>query len=196
MLPVKLFEGTMELSIERVLNKGNSLELSAMATYASKEGLAKYYLSNQSLMYYSAEAADYIPYDSENISGFGGSFSWRNYLLSRPNPYYSAPGGPYVASMVMYRRVTLSGFDWVYNEEEDMTEMVEVIQHLNVFSGGFMAGWQLVLWKVVTADVYIGGMIRLSNYDGTSGFTKYKKMQNIDFSGVMPSVGVKIGIVK
>lgn len=196
MLPVKLFEGTMELSVERVLNKGNSLEISAMATYASKEGIAKYYMSNQKLEYYNTAMAEFIPYNSENITGFGGSFAWRNYLLARTNPHYNAPGGPYVAPIVMYRRLTLSGFDSVYDEVEDTTEMVEVTQHLNVFSGGFLTGWQFVLWKVVTADLYVGGVIRLSKYDGTTGFTKYKGLQNIDFSGVMPTVGVKIGIVK
>jgi hypothetical protein len=196
MLPVKLFEGTMELSVERVLNKGNSIELSAMATYASKNGIASYYMSNQKLEYFSAASSVYIPYSSESITGLGGSFAWRNYLLARTNPSYTSPGGPYVAPMVMYRRLTLSGFDRVYDEVEDAFEMVEVTQHLNVFSGGFLAGWQFVLWKVVTADVYLGGVVRLSKYDGTTGFTKYKRLQNIDFSGVMPTVGVKIGIVK
>ena len=196
LLPVKLFEGTMEISVERVLNSGNSLELSAMATYAANAGLAKYYLSNQRLEYFNAAMAQYIPYNSENITGFGGSFAWRNYLLARTIPHYSAPGGPYVAPVGMFRRLTLSGFDRVYNEEEDIMDVVEVTQHLNVFSGGVMAGWQFVLWKVVTADVYIGGVIRLSKYDGTSEFTKYKRLQNIDFSGVMPTAGIKIGIVK
>jgi len=52
------------------------------------------------------------------------------------------------------------------------------------------------LFKAITADVYIGGVIRLSKYDGQVRFTKYKQLQNIDFSGVMPNIGVKIGIVK
>ena len=194
--PVKLFEGTLQLSIERVLNKGNSIEFSAMATYATKEGLAHYYLSNQSLYYYNETLADYTSYESENISGFGGSFAWRNYLLPRTKSNYSAPRGPYVAPMLSYRRLILSGFDQVFNEEEDMTEVVEVVQYLNVFSGGFLAGWQFVLWKAIAADVYVGGVIRLSKYDGDTRFTKYKQLQNIDFSGVMPSFGVKIGVVK
>jgi hypothetical protein len=194
--PVKLFEGTLQLSIERILNKSNSIELSAMATYATKEGIANYYLSNQSLSYYNDALADYTSYESDNISGFGGSFAWRNYLLPRTNPNYSAPRGPYVAPIVMYRRLILSGFDEVFNEEEGKTEVVEVVQYLNVFSGGFLAGWQFVLWKAITADVYVGGVIRLSKYDGDARFTKYKQLQNIDFSGVMPSFGVKIGVVK
>ena len=196
MLPVRLFEGTMELAVERVLNKGNALELSAMATYASKQGFARYYLANQKLEYYNADIADYTSYNSENITGFGGSVAWKNYLLARTAVSYSAPGGPYVAPVGMFRRLTLSGFDNVYNEEEDIYETVEVIQHLNVFSGGFLAGWQFVFWDVVTADVYLGGMIRLSKYDGEEGFTKYKALQNVDFSGVLPTVGIKLGIIK
>ncbi|MDF1571476.1 MAG: hypothetical protein P1P82_07670 [Bacteroidales bacterium] len=196
MLPVRLFEGTMELAVERVLNKGNALELSAMATYASKKGFARYYLANQKLEYYNADRADYLPYSSENITGFGGSVAWKNYLLARTDVSYSAPGGPYVAPMGMFRRLTLSGFDHIYNEEEEIYETVEVIQYLNVFSGGFLAGWQFVFWDVVTADVYLGGMIRLSKYDGEEGFTKYKALQNVDFSGVLPTIGIKLGIVK
>ncbi|MFC2112448.1 hypothetical protein ACFLTA_04195 [Bacteroidota bacterium] len=194
--PIRLFEGTLQLSIERALNRGNSIELSAMATYATKEGMANYYLSNQRLTYYNADLAEYTSYDSENISGFGGSLAWRNYLLPRTRPNYPVLKGPYVAPNIMYRRLNLSGFDQEYNEEEDRIEMIEVVQNLNVYSGGFIAGWQFVLWKAITADVYVGGMIRLSKYDGDSGFTKYKQLKNIDFSGVMPNFGVKIGVVK
>ena len=75
-------------------------------------------------------------------------------------------------------------------------ESVEVTQNLHVFSGGFLAGWQFAIRNVITADVYMGGMIRLSKYDGETEFTKYKGLQNIDYSGVMPTIGVKIGIVK
>jgi hypothetical protein len=194
--PVHLFEGNLLLSVERVLNKGNSIELSAMATYATKGGLANYYLKNQRLEYYDAAIADYVPYESENISGYGGELAWRNYIFTRTRQGYSAPNGLYVAPFAMYRRVFISGFDQVYNEEEQQYEMVEVRQKLNIFSGGFYAGWQFVLWDAITADVYVGGIIRLSKYDGEDKFTKYKQLQNIDYSGVMPGVGVKLGIVK
>jgi hypothetical protein len=194
--PVRLFEGTLQLSIERVLNRGNSIELSAMATYASKEGIANYYLSNQSLQYFSAVENDYVYYESENISGLGGSLAWRNYLLPRSKAEYAAPKGLYVAPNVMYRRLALSGFDQVYNEEEEQMELIEVTENLNVFSGGFNVGWQFVFWKAITADVYVGGMLRLSKYEGDDKFTKYSQLKNIDFSGVMPNFGVKIGIVK
>ncbi len=196
MYPVRLFEGTLQLSIEKVLNRGNSIELSAMATYASKNGIANYYLSNQSLEYFNAAKDDYISYESENISGLGGSLAWRNYLLPRSKAEYAAPRGLYVAPIVMYRRLALSGFDHEYNVEEEQTELIEVTQNLNVFSGGFYTGWQFVLWKAITADVYVGGVLRLSKYDDDNKFTKYSQLRNIDFSGVMPTFGVKIGIVK
>ena len=194
--PVRLFEGSLQLSVERVLNQGNSIELSAMGTYATKDGIADYYLSNQSLAYFNKDMNDYIAYESEHISGFGASFAWRNYLLPRRKPEYAAPKGLYVAPIVMYRRLTLAGFDQVYNEVEEELEIIEVTQKLNVLSAGFYTGWQFVLWKAITADVYVGGILRLSKYDGESGFTKYSQLRNIDFSGVMPTFGVKIGIVK
>lgn len=194
--PIRIFEGTMQLSVERVLNRGNAIELSAMATYATREGIANYYLSNQKLEYYNAAMDSYVPYESENISGFGTSLAWRNYLLPRTKPHYSAPRGAYAAPMVMYRRLSLSGFDYVFNEETEITDRVEVEQYLNVFTGGIMAGWQFVLWNAITADLYVGGIVRLSKYDGDAHFTKYKQIRNIDFSGVMPTFGLKIGINK
>jgi hypothetical protein len=194
--PIRIFEGTMQLSLEWVLNRGNAIELSAMATYAAKEGVANYYVSNQRLDYYNAALDSYVPYESENISGFGTSLAWRNYLLPRTKSRYSAPRGAYAAPTIMYRRLRLTGFDYVFDEETGNTEQVEVEQNLNIFTGGVMAGWQFILWNAVSADVYVGGVIRLSKYDGDSNFTKYKQVRNIDFSGVMPTFGLKIGIVK
>lgn len=194
--PIRLFEGTLQLSLERVLKKGNAIELSLMATYANKEGIANYYVSNQKLDYYNAVLDSYVPYESESISGYGASLAWRNYLLPRTNPKYEAPRGVYAAPTVMYRRLTLFGFDYSIDEETGNTELVEVKQYLNVFSGGILAGWQFVLWNALTADLYLGGMVRLSKYDGDENFTRYKQVRNIDFSGVMPTFGLKIGIVK
>jgi len=194
--PIRIFEGTMQLSLEWVLNRGNAIEISAMTTYAAKEGVANYYVSNQRLEYYNADLDSYVPYDSENISGFGTSLAWRNYLLPRTKSQYAAPRGAYAAPTIMYRRLRLSGFDYVYDEDTGTNEQVEVEQYLNIFTGGVMAGWQFVLWNAVSADVYVGGVIRLSKYDGDSNFTKYKQVRNIDFSGVMPTFGLKIGIVK
>ena len=196
MHPVRLFEGSLQLSIERVINPGNSIEISGMATYANKEGLANFYLTNQKLEYYNSAISEYDSYDSENFSGYGGSLQWKNYLFPRTNPSYRAPGGLYATPGCMYRRVFISGFDRVYNEEEELWEEIEITQRLHIFSGGFYVGWQFILWKTITADVCAGGIIRLSKYDGEENFTRYKKLSNIDFSGVMPGFGVKLGILK
>jgi hypothetical protein len=194
--PVRIFEGTIQLSMERVLNQGNAIEVSAMATYAAREGVANYYLANQSLDYYNAALDAYVPYESENISGFGAMVGWRNYLLPRTKPRFSAPRGAYAAPSLMYRRLILSGFDYETDEETGETERVEVQQYLNVFTMGVMAGWQFILWNSLSADLFVGGIVRLAKYDGDANFTKYKQVRNIDFSGVMPTFGVKIGIVK
>ena len=194
--PIRIFEGTIQLSVERVLNKGNAIEVSGMATYAAREGVANYYLANQSLDYFNAALDAYVPYESENISGFGASVGWRNYLLPRTKPRFSAPRGAYAAPTLMYRRLILSGFDYVTDEVTGETERIEVQQNLNVFTMGVLAGWQFILWNSLSADLYVGGIVRLAKYDGDAAFTKYKQVKNIDFSGVMPTFGVKIGIVK
>ncbi len=36
----------------------------------------------------------------------------------------------------------------------------------------------------------------LAKYDNEEGFTKYKSLANIDFSEVMPTAGISIGILK
>ncbi len=194
--PIRIFEGTIQLSVERVLNNGNSIEVSAMATYAAREGVANYYLAKQSLDYFNAYLDARVPYESENISGFGATVGWRNYLLPRTKPRYSAPRGAYAAPTLMYRRLILSGFDFVTDEETGETERIEVQQYLNVFTAGILAGWQFILWNSLSADLYVGGIVRLAKYDGDAHFTKYKQVRNVDFSGVMPTFGVKIGIVK
>jgi len=38
--------------------------------------------------------------------------------------------------------------------------------------------------------------LRLSKYFRESHFTKYKKWNNIDYSGVLPTAGISIGILK
>jgi hypothetical protein len=102
----------------------------------------------------------------------------------------------YAASYAMYRRVWISGLDMQYFPEEEEWRDVEIMQKLNILAGGVIIGWQFPIAKVLSLDFFAGGVIRLSHYDNESGFTKYKKWDNIDYSGVLPRAGVKIGILK
>ncbi len=48
----------------------------------------------------------------------------------------------------------------------------------------------------VSLNFMLPGIRTLLTLNSDATFTKYKQLQNIDFSGVMPNFGVKIGIVK
>lgn len=194
--PVRVFEGSFELFIERTVNNKNSIELSAMATYATDNGISNVYLKNQEMSYYNSAIRDYDPYNSETLSGFGFTLKWKNYLLPEIKSDFAAPSGLYAAPMGLYRRVFSLGMDNVFNEEEGVWEDVEIKQRLNIFSGGAIIGWQLPISRVVSIDVYVGGAMRLSKYDKEDHFTRYKNWKNIDFSGVLPTAGIKIGVLK
>jgi len=194
--PVRVVEGTLEVFVERVINKRNTIEISGMATYASEQGLSGTYLKNQELSYYNDAISSYDSYRGDNISGFGLTLSWKNYLMPAINPRYAALKGLYAAPYTMFRKVWIAGIDQVYSEEEDLWKTVEITQKLNILAGGVILGWQFPIAHVISVDVFLGGVIRLCHYDGESGATKYKRIDNIDYSGVLPRAGIKIGILK
>ncbi len=194
--PVRVFEGTLEISCERKLNDRNSIEITGMATYANSQGESKLYLKNQSLEYYNPGLKSYDPYESENFSGFGTMLQWKNYLLPAVNPKYTVFKGLYAAPMAMYRRVWITGMDLQYFPLEDIWKDVEIVQKLNILAAGVVIGWQFPVAEVLILDIFIGGVIRLCHYDTQSGLTKYEKWQNIDYSGVLPRAGIKFGILK
>lgn len=197
--PVRLLEGTFYLSYERVLNPRFSLNVGAMATYSTKQGLSNYYFSNQSFAYLDASTNQYHFYEGEVMSGGGINIQFRNYLLANHTNRQKAPLGIYAAPQVMYRKMTITG-NYREMEETDpgVFEMVDkkVIQHLNIFAGGAILGMKIPLFKVLTVDLFAGGNIKLSKYKNEDGFTKYKDWFNIDFSGVSPVAGIAIGILK
>lgn len=197
--PVRLLEGTFYLSYERVLNPRFSLNVGAMATYSTKQGLSNYYFSNQSFAYLDALTNQYHFYEGEVMSGGGINIQFRNYLLANHTNKQKAPLGLYAAPQVMYRKMTITG-NYREMEETDpgVFEMVDkkVIQHLNILAGGAILGMKIPLFKVLTVDLFAGGNIKLSKYKNEDGFTKYKDWFNIDFSGVSPVAGIAIGILK
>ncbi len=192
--PVRIFEGTFQISYEKSINPRNSIDVSGLATYATDEGISRRYMLNQSLSYYNPSTDTYDPYNSKNIYGFGTIIQWKNYLLASVNPRHRAPIGMYAATSLMYRRLWINGLETVFVEYEFINR--DIIQKLNVFAGGVIIGSQISFIKTLSLDFYFGGVIRLSIYDNETSFTKYKKWDNIDFSGVLPAAGIKIGILK
>ncbi|MFC2137706.1 hypothetical protein ACFLTE_05980 [Bacteroidota bacterium] len=198
--PVRIGEGSMSISYERILNDKFSFDITGIATYATNEGVSEFYMKNQKMEYFSDVSNTYIPYNPENISGYGLILEFRNYLLADVYPKYTAPKGLYVGPQLMFRRVWISGNESVPIEVNDQNfpdwEIKEITNILNIYAGGVIIGTKFSLIKVLAVDFHIGGIIRLSQYNGDNKFTKYKKVSNIDYSGVMPTMGFKLGILK
>jgi hypothetical protein len=192
--PVRLAEGTFHISWERAITPKIGLSLSALATYATEEGLSGYYMSNQSLEYYNMALDSYMPYHDKNISGYGMVLEMKNYLLTDHYRRQRAPVGLYASPSLMFRRLWLTGISEYQMEDEWVTD--EITQLLNIYALGANLGWKFRLIKVLHIDVYAGGLIRLAKYDHQEGFTKYKRLGNIDFSGVSPTMGIHIGILR
>lgn len=192
--PVRLFEGTFHLSYERSLTPRLGIGVSGLATYATEEGISGFYMSNQSLDYYNDALKSSMPYFNKNISGYGIELTLKNYLLTDLYKRQQSPVGFYAAPSFLFRRLWLSGMS-EYILEDDWIEE-EVTRLLNIIAIGANIGWKFTIARVLYIDVYAGGLVRLAKYDDQDGFTKYKSLSNIDFSGVMPTAGLSIGILK
>ncbi len=194
--PVRLFEGTFHLSYERLLTDKFSVSVSALATYATQEGLTNYFFTNQKFSYYDFSSSSYRDYSGESIAGGGIILEAKNYLLADFPMHRKAPLGLYAAPQVLFRKIYITGEEQVWEVEEEKWVTEEVKQRLNVLSSGVTLGYKIPVAKVLVLDFFVGGHIRLSKYDNKAGLTKYRNWYNIDFSGVFPTAGIAIGILK
>ncbi|MBE0642208.1 MAG: hypothetical protein IH599_09235 [Bacteroidales bacterium] len=198
--PYRLFEGSILVGYERAVNPGLSLELAFLGTYLTKGGgLGGGYFRSQDLAAYNEMTSSYESIDGDMITGWGLQLKAKKYLLNRINPTRKAPLGLYAAPQLLYRNLAISGwfYDWVYdNGYSNYVPMQEVTRHLHVFAGGLILGGKFTLMKVFSVDAYIGGMMRLSRYTNEHEFTKYKEWNNIDYSGVLPTAGISLGILQ
>ena len=192
--PVRLFEGTLCLSYERLITDKFSLGISGLATYATEDGLTNYFFENQKLAYYDALSDSYIDYKGESIAGGGVILQCRDYLLADYQDRKRPPTGLYAAPQLLYRRILITGEEMEYVEDKWVEKVIK--RRLNIGSAGVIIGVRVPFIKVLFADFFLGGHIRFSKYDKEAGLTKYKDWYNIDFSGVFPTAGIGIGILK
>ncbi len=192
--PVRLMEGTFHITYERALNPRLGVGISGLATYATEEGISRYYMNKQSLDYFNEALQSSLPYNNKNISGYGLEVTLKNYLLTDLYKRQRSPVGLYAAPDLLFRRLWLSGMSTYILEDEWIEE--EVTRLLNIFALGGNLGLKFTLVRVLYVDIYAGGLIRLAKYDDEERFTRYKSFGNIDFSGVMPTAGISIGILK
>ena len=191
---LRLMESTMDISFEKVINRQSSINISAMLTYSTRNGFSGNYLMKQDLEYFDSETNNYSHITGDMLSGFGINTQWRKYLLSDIYSNFDAPIGLYAGTEIMFRKIWITGKYVEYINNTSVEN--EVTQKLDILSTGLILGYKLTLFKVLAVDVHIGGGMRMSHYENEKGLTKYKRWRNIDYSGVMPSIGINIGIMQ
>jgi hypothetical protein len=170
----RFFAGTFWTGVEFPLQNKKSIYVSGIATYGSN-------------------------FDSEKeLIGYGGEFQYRSYL-GKGNFTTNYP--IYMAAQLMYRHIdryerTISSYNTdpvtfvstpVYTEGKDA---------FNVYYAGLLIGCQIFVNQIFTVDLNFGGGLRLTQVSGEKSFTKYKNISNLDYSGVVPRVGLVIGIIQ
>lgn len=194
--PNRLFEGTFLLSYERTINTQFAINISGMGTYLTNTGFGSSYLKSQSFAAYSFSSEAYEPISGKMITGWGVIGQMKYYLSAKQNPKTKAPLGFYAAPQLMYRKIWITGeFTDYSNFDLGPYEQREVVQILDVASLGTVLGGKFALFKVFCVDLYVGGLLRLSKYSREDTFTRYKSWRNIDYSGVLPTAGINLGIL-
>jgi hypothetical protein len=192
--PARLFEGTFQISYERALKNNFSIDFSALGTYMSSNGLGSGYMKDQVLYAYDNSLDTYISYNGHVISGWGVALQTRNYLLPRIGSKINAPYGLYASPQFMYRKTWITGYT---TEWEDSTWKEKTVkQNLDVFAIGVILGGKFSIHKVICVDIFIGGVWRFSKYANEKELTRNKRWSNIDYSGVLPTAGITIGVMK
>jgi hypothetical protein len=167
--PVRFFGGTFWTGIEIPIQNKNSILVSGIVTYGSPMN------------------------DSKQLIGWGGELQYRNYLgkgsFITKVPLYLAP-------QLIVRRIEeynqVYNWDLYYNGEPNITESK---RGFTVIYGGLLLGAQVFVNNIFTIDINFGGGLRLTQINDESGFSRYKSLTGLDYSGVVPRIGVQIGIV-
>ncbi len=193
--PTGLFRGNFELSAERVISRAWSIELSLMGTYVTRSGLGSRYLKSQEFTVFDELSGGYVPYEGEMFTGFGFMVRAKHFPMQRIDTVrFRAPLGLYASPIAQYRYYDIRGERERWIEGKPVKD--DVVRHLNSFGFGVVLGYQFPLFEVLAVDIFAGGIIRLSKYSTESHLTRYKQWNNIDYSGVLPTAGIKVGILR
>ena len=187
--PLRLFDGTFQMSYDRKVSDKWSINMSGQGTYASENGYGKMYLESQkNVLSYTIGDMYFSP---RMITGFGAGIEGRNYLRSRSG----LPLGLYAAPYLSYRKVWMTSTS--YSWENDKPVEKDHTRNLDIFSGGVLLGGRLgVIKKIYSVDFSAGAGIRFSKYSDENHFTRFRTMKALDYSGVLPTASLKIGILK
>ena len=169
----RYFSGSFWAGIEIPLKNKSSLAIAGIGTYGSPD-------FNRDHQY----------------SGWGIEFQYRNFLGKKgsivKSPVYFAPH-------LIYRNLTLTDWEKYDSFQNNSVDKKEYTQNFQVFYGGIVIGSEIFAGDMFTLDVFFGGGIRVTkDIDGDATYkvpTRGVTMTDIRYSGVVPRVGFRIGII-
>jgi hypothetical protein len=170
----RFFAGTFWTGVEFPLKNKKSIYVSGIATYGSN-------------------------FDSDKeLIGYGAEFQYRSYLGKGS---FTTNYPIYMAAQLMYRHIDryerkVSSYFTDPISFESSPIYTEGKDAFNVYYAGLLIGCQIFVNQIFTVDLNFGGGLRLSQATDSKSFTKYKNISNLDYSGVVPRVGIVIGIIQ
>jgi hypothetical protein len=190
---VRLFQGSFDFGFERVLNRHWTGELAISATWVSRYGFGSNYLMEQDFSFYDPMLSENVSYTGQMLRGFGVRLTPKNYLYKTQDTINQAPFGLYAAPVLEYRYFRITG-----DRNSDIIPYAkeEFNRHLGLINAGILLGYQFPLFQVISLDLYVGGLFRVSKYAGEKHLTKYKDWTNFDYTGIIPTAGVRINVLK
>jgi hypothetical protein len=169
---LRFFGGTFWTGVEIPIKNRKSILINGIATYGSTSS------------------------NKENI-GYGGELQFRSYLGKGS---FQTNYPIYLASQFMFRRI--NSYEQKFTNVLDtktndyISSESEAKSSFNVYYFGVLLGCQVFVNQIFTVDLNFGGGLRLSQVDGQKSFTRYQRITDLDYSGVIPRFGMTIGIIQ
>jgi hypothetical protein len=159
---------------------------------------AEFPLQNNRSIYGSLIATYGSNFNSDRqVIGYGAEFQYRSYLGKGS---FTTNFPIYMAAQLMYRHIDKYDLSYSYVVDPvtfaSTSTQSETKSTFDVYYAGLLIGCQVFVNQIFTVDVNFGGGLRLSQYSGAKSFTKYKSISDLDYSGVVPRIGLVLGIIQ
>jgi len=157
--------------------------------------------NNRNSIYFALMGSDYTKTgntNKEQYFGPGLELQYRSYLgkNSGPTKYPFYYGIHLMGRHLEKYTKHDDSYVWDYNTNTNVfTSGYETNTTMNVYYGGIVLGYQQIIGHAISLDFYIGGGLRLTYYGGENSPTRYKSINDFDYSGILPKSGIIIGIL-
>ena len=193
----RLFEGSIELTYERLITSSGAIDISLYGTYAYEHGVGQRYVNDYSYEDYDDDLGQNIYFEADKMYGGGIELKWKKYMLAGKNVgKKSGWKGLYIAPSIMYRGVVYEGKTRVhqnYNEGFINYTTKNFTNTLNIGKLAFLIGNKHVISDTFVLDFFIGGAIRYCEYS-KHDLNRYSSWVDLDYTGIMPVFGLKFGV--